>query len=98
MRRTSLSAGHFTKNRPENGMAKTLNGVAVVLRWLAGLWLVGWALYATLRKPISPSADGTLIDVAMLLIPAAVVFAASCLAARYEKQVNVAPGPPRVGR
>jgi len=79
-------------------MAKSLKGMAVVLRWLAGLWLVSWALYATLRKPLPSSWDGTLIDLAVLLIPAALLFAASCAATRYQWPADGAPSLRSMGR
>jgi hypothetical protein len=82
----------------ESAMVKTLNGVAIVLRWLAGLWLVGWALYVTLRKPISPGWEGTLIDLALLLIPAVLLFAASCAATRYQRPADGTPSPRSIGR
>jgi hypothetical protein len=48
-------------------MART-DGLAVALRWFAGLWLVVWAIYATLIADYSSSTRETMVGVAWLLI------------------------------
>jgi hypothetical protein len=78
-------------------MAKSMNRLSVALRWAAGIWLVGWSLHVVFRQPLPPSMSGTLIDVAALLIPAALLFAASCAATWFERQADVAPSLGRTG-
>ena len=64
-------------------MARAVNGLAVALRWFAGLWLVVWAIYATLIDgSYSSSMHRTMVGVAGLLIPFAVAFGVSCLLGR----------------
>ena len=59
-------------------MDKPLHAVAVTFRWLAGLWILGWALYVTFWDDTRlSSVAGTLISLAMLLIPAALVIGLS---------------------
>jgi hypothetical protein len=67
-------------------MYKPLHVVAVTFRWLAGLWILGWALYVTLWDDTRlSSVKGTLASLAMLLIPAALAFGISCVLDRSSK-------------
>jgi len=70
-------------------MAKTVDRLAVALRWFAGLWLVVWATYATLIEDYS-STHETMVAVALLLIPSALAFGVSCLLSRLA-ELSVRP-------
>ena len=70
-------------------MDKLLRRVAIVLRWLCGLWLVAWALYTTLWDNTRlADVAGMIIAVATLLIPAALAFGFSCLLGLLAKTVS----------
>jgi hypothetical protein len=67
-------------------MDKPVHILAVTFRWLAGLWLVGWALYVTFWDGSRlSSVEGTLPSLAMLLIPAAVAIGLSWVLDRSSK-------------
>jgi len=67
-------------------MDKPLHVVAVTFRWLAGLWILGWALYVTLCDDTRLSSlESTLISLAMLLIPAALAIGLSWVLDRSSK-------------
>lgn len=67
-------------------MDKPLHVVAVTFRWLAGLWILGWALYVTFWNDTRLSSlEGTLISLALLLIPAALAIGLSWVLDRSSK-------------
>ena len=70
-----------------------------MFRLLGVLWLVGWAIYATLRDDgAAISVQGTLTDVAILLLPA---FTAFLLAGLFDRPAGSARGTGderRIGR
>jgi hypothetical protein len=65
-------------------MDKPLSRMAAPLRWLAGLWLVGWALYVTFwDESRSIAIEDTMTELEALLIPAALMLAVSWALDRY---------------
>jgi hypothetical protein len=67
-------------------MYRPLHVGAVTFRWLAGLWILGWALYVTLWDDTRlSSVESTLASLAILLIPAALAFGISCVLDRSSK-------------
>jgi hypothetical protein len=59
--------------------------IAVTLRWLAILWVLGYALYVALGDGTRLSTvEGTLACLATLLIPASFAFGLSCVLGRYS--------------
>jgi len=72
-------------------MEKPAQSLAVALRWLAGLWIVGWTLYSTLWDDSRlSSVEGMMRGLATLLIPAAVALGFSWRLARSRKPVQTA--------
>jgi uncharacterized membrane protein YfhO len=70
-------------------MDKMLLRLAVSLRWLAVLWLVGSTLYLTLWDNVRLSTVETMLaGLATVLVPAAVVFGLSCLLDRLGRKVQ----------
>lgn len=69
-------------------MHKPVGRMSVTLKWLALTWLVGWALYVTLWDEFAPTTREMMLEVAELLIPAILAFAASWALDRYA-----APNP-----
>jgi hypothetical protein len=70
-------------------MEKSLQSLAVALRWLAGLWIVGWTLYSTLWDDSRLSSmEGMVRGLATLLIPAVVALSFSWRLARSRKPVQ----------
>ncbi len=63
-------------------MDKQRNRLSVSLNWLAVLWLVGWTLYVTLRGDAEAERDRG-VELAVLLIPAALAYAVSWVLDRY---------------
>lgn len=67
-------------------MNKALPRLAITLRWLSGLWIVGWSLYITLWDDARLSTVRGLTDgLAILLIPAAISFGLSCGLERIQQ-------------
>lgn len=72
-------------------MEKSLQSMAVTLRWLAGLWIVGWTLYTTLWDDSRlSSVEGMMTGLATLLIPAAVALGFSWGLRRTRKPAQTA--------
>jgi hypothetical protein len=71
--------------------------LAVALRWLAGLWLVGWTLYLVFwAQNWLSTMEGVKTGLATLLLPPAFAFGVSCgldrLSARVGEHRKVASG------
>lgn len=64
-------------------MDKQRHRLSASLNWFAAIWLVGWALYVTFWSKFALTTEGTMNQVAVLLIPAALAFAASWALDRY---------------
>lgn len=79
-------------------MDRQIRWAAALFRLLGVFWLVGWAIYATLRDDgAAISVQGTLTDVAILLLPA---FTAFLLAGLLDRPAGSARGTgdePRIG-
>jgi hypothetical protein len=67
-------------------MSKALSRLAVTLKWLAGLWIVGWTLYLTLLDDARLlTVEGLLNALATLLVPAAFAFGLSLVLDRLQQ-------------
>jgi len=65
-------------------MDKALHRLAVALRAFAVFWPIGWALYITLLdNGYLSSAEGTMVSLTTLLLPAALAFGLSWLLDRF---------------
>ena len=70
-------------------MDKQRHRLSESLNWLAALWLVGWALYvAFLKERPTFSTGQTMVELAVLLIPAALAYAVSWALDRYVTPVH----------
>ena len=70
-------------------MEKRGNRLAIGLMWLGALWLVAWPLYVTFGPERVSSSRDTMVNLAVLLIPAAIAFAVSWALGRLVKFATV---------
>jgi hypothetical protein len=72
--------------------------LSVMLRWLTGLWIVGWTLYVTIWDNARlASVEGMISALAALLVPAVLAFGLSWGLDRFSRE-QPTRGQANVGR